>query len=181
MSENYILRTARISDAAGIARVQVETWRAAYRNLMPDAVLDGLSVERSTLRWQGNLASLPPENYCFVAEVSGEVAGFAAGGPDRDQDADYSGELYAIYVLPQYQGRGLGKALLRAAAGWLVQHGHRRMLLWVLKDNAPARAFYAAQGGQLVRQRTIEIGSANLPEVGYGYELENLTTETLRH
>jgi GNAT superfamily N-acetyltransferase len=105
-------------------------------------------------------------------EVAPLVAGFCAAGPDRNADPEYAGELYAIYVLQPFQGQGLGRALVQAAVDWLRQNGYQSMLIWVLRDNHPARRFYAALGGIAVRERSIEIGGARLPEVAYGYDLD---------
>ena len=172
MAENFIVRDALVADAAGIARVHVETWRAAYAGIVPDAVLAGLSIEQRTQRWQESIANLPADHYCFVAAAGdGQVVGFASGGPELREDPYYKGELYALYVLPQYQGRGMGRALLQAGAAWLRQRGFSNMLIWVLKDNQAGRAFYAALGGRPVREMPIAIGGTLLQEVGYGYEL----------
>ena len=105
----FSIRDAVLADAEGIARVRVETWRAAYQGIVLDEVLDALSVERDTARWQDNFANnrLP---FVFVAEVDGGVVGFACGGPERGRDPEYAGELYAIYILPRRQGQGVGKA-----------------------------------------------------------------------
>ena len=166
----FTVRKAILSDAEGIARVRVDTWRAAYKGIVLDEILESLSVERDTARWQENFAGsrLP---FTFVAEVEGQVVGFACGGPERSQDPQYAGELYAIYILPECQGQGIGRALLDASCKWLGEHGYSSMLIWVLKDNQPARAFYAALGGVVARQKPVEIGPQTLVEVGYGFEL----------
>jgi len=176
------IRPAGISDAASLARVRVETWRTAYRGLIPEAVIAGMDMNQEIARWDGRLRAPQLNIRLFVAEVSPElgtqgteteplVAGLCGAGPDRDGDPDYSGELYAIYVLQAYQGKGLGRALVRAAVDWLRQNDHQSMLIWVLRDNHPARRFYESLGGKPVRERSIEIGGAPLPEVGYGYDL----------
>ncbi len=167
-----LIRPAVAADAGAIARARVAAWKQAYRGLMPDAVLDGLDAESEAIRLRESLAALPPERYVFVGELEGAgVAGFAAGGPCRDADPEYSGELYALYIHPGFQRAGLGRALVAAAAGWLRQRGHKKMLIWVLRDNHPARRFYEATGGVLAREKEKEIHGVLLDEVGYGYEL----------
>jgi len=98
------------------------------------------------------------------------VVAFAAGSPERSGDPKYLGELYAIYVLPAYQAQGIGRALMHAVAGRLAAAGHKGMLLWVLEANAPARTFYEALGGVVVRKQPIEVGGVTLPEVAYGWD-----------
>lgn len=165
-----IIRDANIDDAPRLAQIRIAGWEQAYRGIMPDAVLDNMNYERSVQRWHENLTA-KRDDYVFVAELDGQAGGFAAGGAGRDSDAEYDGELYAIYVLPELQGQGAGKALAQAAMDWLRAHGYHKMLIWVLRDNQPARRFYEALGGTVVRERMLEIGGASLPEVGYGYSL----------
>jgi GNAT superfamily N-acetyltransferase len=166
----FKIRPAVPADSEGIARVRIDTWYVAYRGLIADEFLAGLSLERDTARWQENFANHRPP-FTFVAEAEGGVVGFCCGGPERGADPEYGGELYAIYILPERQGQGIGKALLDAGCGWLSKNGFTKMLIWVLKDNQPARAFYAALGGRPVREKPVEIGPQTLVEVGYGFQL----------
>lgn len=178
---NVKIRPAISSDAASLARVRVTAWQAAYRGLMPDAFLASMEPETETPRHQQYLVGLTPERSVLVAaatvpgDTAGRVVAYCGFGVDRDQDLEYSGEVYALYVQPEFQGQGIGKQLVRAAAGWLREHGYTRFLIWVLRDNHPARRFYEALGGQAVRERIITIAGQELPEVGYGYITNHLT------
>lgn len=175
------VRTAVPADAASLARVRMDTWRTSYRGLIPEATIAGMDIEKETARWTARLQAPPGDSFLYTAEIwEGEggslaqapsVVGFCGGGPDRDADPEYSGELYAIYVLQAYQGKGVGRMLVQAAVDWLRQRGYGSMVIWVLRDNQPARRFYEVLGGKAVRERMIEIGGAQLPEVGYGYDL----------
>jgi GNAT superfamily N-acetyltransferase len=163
------IRSATPADAAGIARVHVDSWRSTYAGIVPDAFLDGLSYERSEQNWQRSLTHEHSRSCYFVAETEdGQVVGFACGGPLREPQADYRGELYAIYLLQQFQQHGLGRRLVAHVASWLLQHDLATMLIWVLKDN-PACSFYSKLGGERVTEKTFELGGATLVEVGYGW------------
>jgi len=116
--------------------VRIDTWKVAYKGIIADEFLAGLSVERDTARWQENFANQRPP-FTFVAETSGKVVGFCCGGPERSSDTEYAGELYAIYILPECQGQGIGKALMAAGRRWLIEQGYTNMLIWVLEDNQP--------------------------------------------
>lgn len=152
-----VIRRATTSDAAAIARVHADTWRAAYAGILPDAVLDSLSVSAGASRWEGHIA-----NGDVAVWVAGGVDGFASAGPSRDEDLAGTTELYALYVHPRAQRRGLGTALLGAA----VEHGATS--LWVLAANAPGRAFYEASGWrQDGTKRTIDLFGAQADEVRY--------------
>ena len=161
-----VIRPATAADAAGIARVQVTTWRVAYAGLVPAHVLDALSVPAGASRWEGHIAD--PAAQVWVAEPDGEVAGFASAGPSRDADRPHDGEVYAVYVRPDAQRGGLGRGLLGTALGWLGERGYPRALLWVLTANAPARAFYDACGWHTEgTERGIDVGGAVVDEIRY--------------
>ena len=152
-----MIRRATTADAPDIARVQCETWRAAYAGILPASVLDTMSVAAGAARWAGHIASED-----IAVWVAGDVDGFASAGPSRDDDRAGTTELYALYVHPRAQRRGLGAALLGAA----VEHG--ATTLWVLTDNASGRAFYEACGwSEDGTQRTIDLFGAPADEVRY--------------
>jgi ribosomal protein S18 acetylase RimI-like enzyme len=164
------IRAAKADDAPAIARVHVETWRSAYRGIVPEAYLAGLSPAERAAEWRNDLTDWGGARFALVVHEEGdELIGFAAAGPERSGDPKYRSELYAIYVLPSHQRCGLGRALVRAVTGRLVAGGTRSMLLWVLEANAPARRFYETLGGEVVRGQPIEIGGVTFTEVAYGW------------
>ena len=161
------VRAAGIDDAAAIARVHVVTWRSAYRGLLPADFLDALSEERYEERWRRTIDD--GNSAVFVGEDDHGVVAFASGGRERAGEDGFGGELYAIYVLPDAQGRGHGRGLVRAVAAGLGKMGLTDMIVWVLHDNSSARGFYERLGGVYVREQPITIGSAALREVSYGW------------
>lgn len=164
------IREAKPEDASAIARVHVDTWRTAYANILPDEFLAGLEYANSDAVWSAAMASDRPGASLLVAETAqGEVVGFAYGAPEREGDPIYRGEIFAIYVLQAYQRQGAGRRLFSTAARRLQQAGFDAFLLWVLKDNLPARRFYEALGGAYLREKPITIGTTDLIETAYGW------------
>ncbi len=163
------IRLAQPTDAAALARVHVDTWRSAYQGIVPDEHLASLSYEARAKRWQETLSAADGPGFVYVAQDgNGNVAGFATGGPERSGDPTYRGELYAIYLLADYQRKGFGRRLVAAVVNRLMQMGFDSMLIWVLTQN-PSRKFYEALGGQPLREKEIVIGGATLTEVAYGW------------
>jgi GNAT superfamily N-acetyltransferase len=164
-----MIREARLEDAAAIARVHVDSWRSTYKGIVPDAHLAALSYERREQVWRDLLSNSNRASFVYVAEdEAGNVVGFACGGPEREGNPDYKGELYAIYLFARSQRRGLGRQLTQAVARRLLKAGISSMLVWVLADN-PGRAFYEALGGQYLFEKKITIGEKELVEVAYGW------------
>jgi ribosomal protein S18 acetylase RimI-like enzyme len=141
------VRRAVPHDAAPIGGVHVRAWQVAYRGLMPDEVLDGLSVEQREQMWQQALASQEGQAV-YVAVEDAAVVGFCAvAAPSRDEDAeDDVAEIAAIYVDPDAWRVGVGRALMDVALADLRADGWRSVTLWVLAENHPARDFYARFG-----------------------------------
>jgi GNAT superfamily N-acetyltransferase len=163
------IRPAAITDAAAIARVHVDSWRTTYAGMVPADYLAHLSYAQREQFWHNILASPAPSGCVYVAaHETGEILGFASGGPERSGDTVYRGELYAIYLLARYQRQGLGRRLTTAVAQQLLQCGLPSMLIWVLDAN-PGRAFYDSLGGQPVYEKNVTIGTAQLLEVAYGW------------
>jgi L-amino acid N-acyltransferase YncA len=163
------IRKARPSDAPAIARVHVDSWKTTYAGIVPEEVLAQLSYDGRADRWNEILADATGD-FVFVAETEeGRVVGFVCGGKERSSDAVYQGEVSAIYLLEAYQGKGIGRRLIAAAAQELLARGFRRMLVWVLDAN-PSRGFYEALGGRKVRKSEVPIGGRSYPNVAYGWD-----------
>lgn len=120
----------------GKAYVHWKSWQESYRGIVDDAYLDRMTVSRCE-----EMASRYPEN-TLVAKDGARVIGFAcAGAVNGEIDA---GEVYALYVLEEYQHQGIGYALMREALSLLK--GCRVVYLWAFKENAKAIRFYERVG-----------------------------------
>lgn len=169
----WTLRLARPDDAAALGELHVAAWRETYPGLLPDEMLAGLSVEARTATWARMLALRDASSTVVrLAEVQGRPVGFAATSPQRDPmlgARGYDGEIAAIYLLRAGQRRGIGAALMRAAAADLLERGRKGASLWVLRENATARRFYERHGGSLIGEKSEAHGRAGLVEVAYGW------------
>ena len=126
-----MVRRALPADAPAIAEVHVRAWRVAYRGLLPDELLDALSVEERARNWSGLIGT--GTGLTFVA-CTPEVSGFASL---------IGREIAALYVEPDRWRQGIGSALLREA---LTAAGEGAVTVWSLADNAPALRFYERFG-----------------------------------
>jgi GNAT superfamily N-acetyltransferase len=160
------IRKAVQGDVSSIARVHVDSWQTTYRGIVPDEHLAKLSYQDRETIW--TRAVTDPAQITFVAEASERIIGFANGGKNRGGESEYSGELYAVYLLQAHQQRGVGRQLTLAIAKELGDAGRRSMIVWVLRNN-PACEFYKKLGGNLVASKLIIIGGASLEEVAYGW------------
>src|ERR1700733_9854419 len=110
----WSIRPAVINDALAIAEVHVESWKSTYRGIFPDALLDGLSVEKRDASWRDLLAAQDSRSAITIvgSEPGGRGVGFASGGNERTGELGCDGELYAIYLRQEAQRKGLGVLLV---------------------------------------------------------------------
>lgn len=159
-----------------MARVMVDTYLRAHRGQIPDEAWqkrhDQWTYDVSERGWAKTLSEIAagtrPDECIFVACDEQDVAiGLAMGGPSDDDAA--VGDIGPIYVLPEYQGRGLGRELIRSASAFLFARGMGALHIGVLEANAPARGFYEALGGRVVGRRTFDEYGHDVPGVVYGW------------
>ncbi|MGW0321645.1 GNAT family N-acetyltransferase [Streptomyces flavidovirens] len=142
------LRDMTLDDCEAVAHVRVRGWQSAYAGMVPQAHLDAMSVEKGAARLRDHLARGDSAGRSLVAERGRQVIGWACYGPYRDEEGGRTAgaELYALYVLPEHHSTGVGRALTAEVLARAAADGYRRMLLWVLTENAPARRFYTKAG-----------------------------------
>ena len=164
-----IIRPANPADVLPMAEVNVLTRRTCYPGIFPGELLASASPERIAVRWMKNLFTEPnpPGSFGLVAENKGEVVGFIMAGPAREVVISAGGEMYTLYVLPDYHNQGIGRSLMHHAADRLLQAGYSAFFLWVLTANLPSRTFYEKLGGCVVSQRFEEVKGYLLDETAY--------------
>jgi ribosomal protein S18 acetylase RimI-like enzyme len=143
------IRLARTEDAPQIAVVHVQSWQGAYRGLLPQTYLDSFDPAQRVGRWERSLSETDwSRGGTLLADTGGSLLGFINYSPTRDGDADPKrvGEIHAIYLVPAAWGKGIGKQLMDASLGRLIEAGFDQVTLWVLDSNVRARRFYEAGG-----------------------------------
>jgi ribosomal protein S18 acetylase RimI-like enzyme len=166
------IRPAIPGDAQAIARVHVEAWRESYRALMPEHVIEALSVDRNAGMWAAVLAGGASSIVHVVERVGiaaegAELVGFGSARDARSPALGASGEITAIYLLESFKRRGIGRMLLKGLLGALAERGHRSAGLWALVENHGTRRFYEALGGHPGSPRLVTDGPADMYEIAY--------------
>ena len=160
------IRGARASDAEAIAAVHDASWRDAYRGIIPGRELERMVARRGPRWWR--TAILRGTRLC-VLDFDDTIAGYASYGRNRVPSLPFGGEIFEIYLAPEFQGLGFGKRLFKAARRDLADHGYMSVLVWALADNDRALAFYERLGGGIVRRAEERFGDEVRGRVAFGF------------
>jgi len=133
------IRRAKSSDAMDVAETHDEAWRAAYQGIIPGNELDKLINRRGPDWWD---SAIRKGSRITILQFGDRIAGYANYGRNRARSLFYDGEIYEIYLRPEFQGLGFGRRLFSAARKDLNQSGLKSLVVWALSDNDPAMEFY---------------------------------------
>ena len=181
------VRLARPEDAESIARVQLVTWRTAYRALLPAEVLDDWDEAAAVAAWEAAVVTPPtPGHGVLVALDGAEVTGFAAFGPaeltegKRPLPGGPTNEVTALLVEPRWGRRGHGSRLLAAVTDLAVAAGVRRLQLWLPEEDDVTGRFLTGAGWATDGWvRTLDTGTSTLRQHRWETLLEDVQPEAI--
>lgn len=169
-----LVRAGTGADAERIAEVHVACWRETYRGMVPDFLIDQMTVAGRAQMWRGVFAAFEAGalGATAVLEQDGRAVGFAGFCAQRDaalKAQGFGGEITAMYVRRACQGQGAGRVLMRWCADGLLAAGIGAGALWALRENASARGFYERLGGKVCGEKQEDRDGAVLHSVAYGW------------
>src|ERR1700732_780022 len=141
------VRPAKAADAAAVASTHDEAWRSAYQGIIPGAELEKLINRRGPQWWD---SAIRKGSRVSVLVFGDKVAGYANYGRNRARSLHFEGEIYELYLRPEFQGLGFGRRLFTAAKRDLLQSGLKSMGIWARCDNDSPTEIYRALGGRWV-------------------------------
>ena len=161
-------RRATIADSLAVGRVHVQSWRESFKGIVPQSFLDKMSMQDRTRAFRTRFTD---DDYrMFIAETpKNGVIGFADFGKARDTGRSYQAELYAIYLLRDFQRQGIGRKLFTLGVESLVADGMNSMYVLTL-ETSPYKSFYENMGGRVVDRGAIDIGGVKYAELIYGWD-----------
>jgi GNAT superfamily N-acetyltransferase len=162
------VRPARPDDAAGVARVYIDSWHDTYAGVLPTQLLCAMTPAGQSARWQATIRAQSREHVLVAEHETYGIVGMTSFGAARDGAAGFDSEVYTLYVDPNFFGQGAGKALLNAAFADLRRRGYSGCIIWAHAKN-PARFFYEAMGGRLIASRTARLMGDGVPETAFGW------------
>ena len=169
LMSSYSVRSAAPRDAKAIAEIHVATWQAAYEGLIPDEVLQAMTIEKRLAYWKEAIEYSDPQILVALDNDNDKVIGFVGFDRSRDPGTKSSvGEIWAMYVTPPHWRKGVGLVLWDGARDGLKEEGCTQVTLWALLANERALQFYeqaAVFKREMPSLRTTAYGKIKLEEI----------------
>ena len=160
----FTIRAARTADIPDIGQIVAEAWRTMFLDLLPQELLLSVTPDAQGARHERTFSQHAV--HYRVAVIAGKVTGFASWGPGRDPSVSMPCELYALYLKPGYERKGIGRRLFEAVRSDAASSGCPSLYLTALSIN-PNRAFYMRLGGNEFEARSIQLGDRSYDQVGF--------------
>src|SRR5258705_12113151 len=160
------IRRAKSADAEAVAAAHDAAWRTSYRGIIPGPELEKLISRRGPGWWENAIAK---GSRVALLGFGDRIAGYANYGRNRARSLFYDGEIYELYLCPEFQGLGFGRRLFTAARRDLAQSGLKSLVIWALSDNEPAVGFYRALGGPRAGPPSEKFGTRVLDKVAFAW------------
>ena len=161
------IRPADPRDAPGIAEVHAGAWEGAYAGIIPHKSLRAMIGRRNHRWWQ---RAIRRGTSVLVIDLGDFIAGYATFGLNRARALPQDGEIYEIYLRPEYQGVGFGTRLFKAARSELSRHGCNGLVVWALEDNFGAMSFYAGHGGRTIAEGSETFDGQQLKKLAFAWD-----------
>lgn len=170
-ASEFTIRKANNEDVEKVAFINAESWQTTYRGIIAQPFLETITPEQQLPRAKRLVES--SELSCIVAEHkrTGEIAGFACFGKNREPKVDADCELQAIYLLEKYQGYGIGKMLFDFGVKELKENSKQSMTVSVFEANRKARAFYERQGAKKIPNDHVDLAGVRYVTSTYIWNL----------
>jgi GNAT superfamily N-acetyltransferase len=166
--EKIVYRAATVADCTAVAKVHVRSWRESFAGIVPQSFLDRMSVEDRSKAFEERFSANDYKMYAAEVKEQG-IVGFADFGAPRDNIDGYEAELYAIYLLPEFQGRGVGAELFRRGVQDLLKQGVGTMYLLALVVS-PYKSFYEKMGGRVIGKQQKQLDGEVFDVLIYGWD-----------
>lgn len=168
-SARFTLRAATEADAAASAALEVRSWRAVYRGILPDRVLDGLDVTSRTASHRRLVGEVNGLHLVATDTTHHDLVGFCHAGPAR-RPGRWAWEVYTIYLEHHARWHGIGREMFERVFAWARAKRDPSLIVWVLEANQHARRFYEAMGGRAEHRTPSTVSGFGVVEQAYVWD-----------
>jgi GNAT superfamily N-acetyltransferase len=161
------VRRALASDADGMASVSMRAWHLNLKDIVPEGFLDQFVFEKQREKYAER--ALNSTWILLVAEFDGKIGMIGAQSNDSEP-LIYDKQIKVMYVDPDFQNQGIGKALLASLFAELKKQGVERAMLWCITANEVACSFYEKLGAKRIESIKPPAEYGAMPHVVYAWD-----------
>lgn len=164
------IRKIKREDIEQVVNIQIEGWRTSYKGIINDEYLNNMNKEKKIKQRENDYT----KGGFIIAEIDNKVVGFCRYLDNNKYSSNYEEidcELVALYVDSNLKQKGIGKELFKYVKKEFRAMGKKKMILWCLKENYTARAFYEKMRGNLYKTKKLLIGNEEYDEISYIYDI----------
>ena len=165
---NYIIRMARENDCNELSELKYKVWQTTYRGIYPDYKFYNFDYEKNANSFKRIVNN--PEIQLFVVEDKGKIIGYMDFGAPFRPFKDYKQEIGLLYVLKEYQGKGIGRKLFNLAYESIKKNGFNEFFISCNKYNISAQTFYEKMGGEVIHIDD-DNEDKSIPQIKYLYKI----------
>lgn len=166
---NYNIRLANKNDCLELSKLKQKVWQETDRGIYPNEKIDDFDYENNKEKFIKIIEN--PDIQLYVVEDEAKIIGYMDFGIPIRPFKDYKQEIGLLYILKEYQGKGIGKRLFNMAYENIKKTGFNEFFVCCNKYNIPAQKFYEKMGGEI-----IDIDDDNedmsIPQVKYLYKIK---------
>ena len=166
---NYEIRLANKNDCVELSRLKHKVWETTYRGIYPNDKIDNFDYEKNTEKFIRIIDN--PEIELYVVEYEGKIIGYMDFGIPVRPFKDYKQEIGLLYILKEYQGKGIGKHLFNIAYENIKKTGVNEFIISCNKYNIPAQKFYEKMGGEII-EIDVDNEDMSIPQIKYLYKIK---------
>lgn len=163
--DNVIIRKAKPEEAETIIDLNIKVWNSTYKGLIPQEIIDKLQSKDNN-RIESMKQRIQNDHNIIVAQLNGKIIGYYSFGPSNDEKYQDSGQIYAGYILKEYQGLGIGRKIALVCMTELQEKGYHTLITKCLENN-PFNSFHKSLGG-------IYMGEDSFDPMGLHVGMENV-------
>jgi L-amino acid N-acyltransferase YncA len=166
--DSFHIRPARAEDIPEIGRIVVRSWQRTFDGLVSAEFLNSMSDDHQRRRHE-RMFAIQGVVYYVAATNDGDVVGFCSGGPSRRPAYAAQSEIYAIYLMPGFERRGIGRRLFENVVADIAASGRKGLFLTALSVN-PNRPFYTKLGGIETEAESLQLGDEICPQIAFVWD-----------
>ena len=144
---DYSFRLATYDDCERLSIIKKSVWNTTYRGIYKDETLDNFDVKIQTEKFKKMVDS---DTFLYVIELNDTIIGYFSYGKPFHQYMDYEIEFGLLYILEEYQGRGIGSSVFIFVKDKLSNLNIDKFYLCCNKYNKKAQNFYEKMGGKVI-------------------------------